>query len=442
VAVALLAQIVLAGPARGQTEPSWPQRFQVLPGEAAGFGFAVNQVGAISVEVTTQGSAARVTLSGPITQPIQQVGSGTLRLNYNATAADVQKSSIWVVRIVEANPGPVTPIGALRAVISGTVTVQHPAANVQIAAAELQRTKAAALQRAQSQPKSRLPDVLTATKTAYAQQIASRQATQKQQLLAAITRKPVAVTGSQIRPKIAPAGAPNAPSVRTSGSGDQTGGTSSSTPAPPAAPQITSLSIKQGQPHDAVLITGSGFGANQGQVHFIINPQMDKTAAVDYWSDTQILTYVPDTSGIRAFPAGQVYLQTTGGQKSALNPFQFNPTLDFDQILPSGDDMRIDQTDLSASGGAYLHWGAADLLWHSSDDIFYPTTVLKNGWLVDTALVIVAREFSWNSNAYAAESRAGTPSLYLKVHWWTDPFGAVQYMPILRIKGPLGVPYR
>jgi hypothetical protein len=456
-ALALLAQIVLAGPARGQTEPSWPQRFQVLSGEAAAFGFAVGQAGAISVEVTTQGSAARVTLSGPIAQPIQQTGSGTVRLSYNVTAADIQKSSIWVVRVAEANPGPVAPIAAPRAVILGTVTVQHPAANMQLATAELQRMKAAVVQRVQSRPPARLPDVSAAMKAAYARQIASQQATQKQQLLAAINRKPVALAGTPNRPTIAPKIAPNAPSVRTSGSGDPPGGApsgaaSSSGSAPPA-PQITSLSIKQGQPRDAVLITGSGFGANQGQVHFIINPQMDKTAPVDYWSDTQILTYVPDTSGVRAFPAGQVYLQTTGGQKSALNPFQFNPTLDFAQIQPvwNEPDVRLDQTDLMNSQSfAFTHSGGGDPWWHSSDDVFYPTTVLKNGWVVDSALVTIVDQSTglWigsgrdHSNAYAAEYRAGTPALYLKVHWWTDPWSTLQYTPILRIKGPLGVPYR
>jgi len=455
VALALVGQIVLAAPARGQTEPSWPQRFQVLPGEAAGFGFAVNQAGAISVEVTAQGSAARVTLSGPIAQPIQQVGSGTLRLNYNATAADIQKGSIWVVRVAEANPGPVLPNGVPRAVISGTVTVQHPAANMQLAAAELQRSKTVALQRAQSPLQSRVPDLLTATKAAYARQIASQQATQKQQLLAVINRKPVAVAGSPNRPTMAPAGAPNAPQVRTSGAGDAAGGAAGGGPpsgasnsAPAPAPQISSLSIKQGQPRDAVLITGSGFGANQGQVHFIINPQMDKSASVDYWSDTQILTYVPDASGIRGFPAGQLYLQTAGGQKTALNPFQFNPTLDFAQIQPAWNepDMQLDHRGLTNE--QYIPFEhSADYLWLSSDDIFYPTTILKNGWVVDSAWVVIQFQstgliIGGNSNAYAADYRAATPALYLKVHWWTDPVSTIRYTPILRIKGPVGMPYR
>src|SRR5262249_37520340 len=148
--------------------------------------------------------------------------------------------------------------------------------------------------------------------------------------------------------------------------------------------------------------------------------------SADYWSDTKIMTYVPDASGIGAFSAGQLYLKTAGGREGDLVPFQFNPTLDFDQILPTGDDMQIDPTDLSANGGAYMHWGIDDLIWHSSDDIFYPTTVLKNGWVVDSALVFVEHRTGCSSNAYAAESRAGTSSLYLKVHWWTDPFTCVQ----------------
>src|SRR5262249_38309642 len=157
------------------------------------------------------------------------------------------------------------------------------------------------------------------------------------------------------------------------------------------------------------------------------------TATVDYWSDTQIMTSVPDVSGVVAFPAGQMYLQTAGGQKSALNAFAFNPKLDFAQIQPAWNepDVRLDQTNLEADQyQAFYHMGGGDPWWHSSDDIFYPTTVLKNGWVVDTAMVIIKDRSTglWiggaadHSNAYAAESRVGTPALYLKVHWWTDPW--------------------
>src|SRR5206468_8227593 len=93
----------------------------------------------------------------------------------------------------------------------------------------------------------------------------------------------------------------------------------------------------------------------------------------------------------------------------------------------------------------FAHSSSGDFLWHSSDDVFYLTTVLKNGWVVDSAYVLVpyrSSEYGGSSNAYAAESRMGTPSLYIKVHWFTDPFTSVQYVPILRIKGPLGVPYQ
>jgi hypothetical protein len=451
-ATALLI-VLAAGPARGQAEPSWPQQFQVLPGEAAGFGFVVTQAGAINVQVTTQGAMAKVTLSGPIAQPIQQTGTGSLRLTYIATAADVQKSSIWVVRIAEANPAPLSFNKTQRAVMSGTLTVQHPSGNAQIALAEIQRLKATSVQRAKSPTPVRLPDVVTSRKTAYATLVARQQAAQKQQLLAMIDRRPVSLAAIARPPVSKTSGAaPNAPSVRTAGSGDPSGGKGdaggappSSTPPTPALPQVASLSVKQGQPKDAVLITGSGFGTTQGQVHFIINPQMDKSAPVDYWSDTQILTYVPDTSGVRAFAAGQVYVQAAGGQKSGISPFQFNPTLDYAQIQPAWNepDKKLDPADLwNDANIAFWHMGAGDLLWHSGDDLFYLTTTLKNGWVVDSVTVLLPETFGLGSNAYNADARVGTSSLYLKIHWWTDPLSSVQYAPIVSIKGPLGLPYR
>lgn len=438
--VLMIAPVLMGTSANAQTEPAWPQQFQVLQGESASFGFAVNQAGVIGVQVATQGAMAKVTLSGPAPQPIQQVGSGAVRLTYKVTPDEVQKSSIWVVRITEANPVPLPLNQSPRPVISGRVAVEHPPANPQLAAAEIQRLKAATAQRMQSQAQRRPADTVAPKRAGYASQVAAQQAAQKQQLVA-IMRRAVPLRANQ-----AGSGAPapgigrTAPSVRTTSSGgDQTAGSGAA--PPPAAPQITYLSTNHGQPKDPILITGSGFGSTQGQVHFIINPGVDKIAPVDYWSDTQIMAYVPDVSGISGF-SGQMYIQQTGGQKSALAGFQFNPTLDFAELRPTinGPDQRVDQTDLDIYE-SYAHTGAGDLFGHKADDLFYLTTTLKNGWVVDSVNVAVTFIYG-NANAYTTEARVGTSSPYLKVHWWTDAFSSVYYTPVVTIRGPLGLPYR
>jgi len=47
-----------------------------------------------------------------------------------------------------------------------------------------------------------------------------------------------------------------------------------------------------------------------------------------------------------------------------------------------------------------------------------------------------------NANASVSDSRIGTNSPYVKVHWWMDTFSSVDYNVSVNIKGPTGVPYQ
>ncbi len=140
VAAAFLA---LASAARAQApkEPSWPQQFQVLQGENASFGFVVSQPGPISVSVNVQGAPVSVELSGPIAQPMRKSGTGSINITIAATAADVQKSAIWLVRISPVNLAQPAPNHAPQAVASGTITVQHPPGKMSIAQAPTQHRR-------------------------------------------------------------------------------------------------------------------------------------------------------------------------------------------------------------------------------------------------------------------------------------------------------------
>jgi hypothetical protein len=433
-----------------QSEPAWPQSFQlVTDGTPYSVGFAVTQPGPVTVQVTSQGAPVKVSVIGPATQPNPQVGTGAMHIDINASAADVQKSSLWIVRVEPAAIVPVTPFQSRQVIASGTVTVQHAPTNVQSAQMELQRMQTASMQRMPAAA-AQATSVVAAKKSSYASLVANQQVAQKQRLLALI-KKPVALAAGQTRQlpttgvkQQTPASSQSADTGTGSGSGVTTlGGGSSGSIGSIAPPTITSLSANQGQPNDPILITGSGFGANKGQVHFIIHQGMDRVASVvDSWSDTQILTYVPDATAISAFP-GQMYVQNAAGQKSVLTSFQFNPTLDYAVLEPNWKqtDVNVDLTDVVTSIiGAPWRNGSTDFFGHKGDDGFYLTKQLKNGWVVDSVNFAITSK-GGNSNANLEASRIGTSSPFVQVHWWMDPFSSIAYIVQITIKGPTGTSY-
>lgn len=105
--------------------PKFPKKFDVQGPESDSFGFAVTKPGPIAVEVQAQGAPIVVTLQSPGGQPITQRGPGLLRLFYNVTPQDVQRSVFWQVQVrAWCEEDCLTPGRRPRA--AGTVMVQHP----------------------------------------------------------------------------------------------------------------------------------------------------------------------------------------------------------------------------------------------------------------------------------------------------------------------------
>ncbi len=106
--------------------PKFPKKFEVQGPESDSFGFAVTQPGPIAVEVQAQGAPVVVTLQSlGGGQPITQRGSGLLRLFYNATAQDVQRSVFWQVQVRAWCEDDCLTAGK-RPQAAGVVRVQHP----------------------------------------------------------------------------------------------------------------------------------------------------------------------------------------------------------------------------------------------------------------------------------------------------------------------------
>jgi len=475
--------------AQTPNELSWPQKFDVVAGEPSSFAFVASQPGPISVTVQSQGAPITVSLSGPLTQPVEKSGTGTVKLDYAATVNDVGRGSLWHVQIraqnTPANVSPVpqpvitqnqprTPVTArLPVVASGTVSVMHPLGDLAKAKTELAARVSTIPKVAQAGTTGQ--QLLDQRKAQYLQAVAAAQASQQQQVAKLFPTR-TTVSSSVLQTQRVAATRPAAGVI---------GGSTEPTP-PPTPPSfgISSLSAAHGQPGDSIVITGSAFGENicAIQAHFVVNPGMD---LIDYLSyngyyacddgvpiGNQLTVKVPAFSGVTAYD-GQVYL-TLNGQKSASLPFHFEPTLDFVQLAPpcNAPDAKIANVNFQCPFWEPPDWDnvitihdgigidpplTGDFLGHKGEDLFYPSMTLKNGWVVDSVSILSnanpstigsvttccnASYVGNGSNAYVLISTVGSPSPFVDVHWWTDAFSRVQYQLYVTIKGPLGVPYQ
>ena len=454
---ALYAEAVSA---QSISEPNWPQSFVAATDKPAGVVFVVTQPGPISVSVQSA-APILVTLFGPLPKPVQQQGAGNLQLEYVATAADVQRSYLWTVQISSSAPQPV----------QGMISVSHPPANMSLASMQIQLAqKRYAQHHASDAARQAVANQAIAAqeqaKQQAQQQLASAQALKTQQLLKSLGAPAVQSRG--ISTPIAAVGTPTTlrPSI--------TGPIPPPPPPPPPPPTISSLSVSEGQPGDPVLIGGSSLGFS-GQVHFLVNPGMDLVAPVDYWSNTQILAHVPKASGILRY-VGSVYVSTPYKtvlmvqpvfQPSPPQQFIFDPLIDSQIISVSA----LDKNVANPNGGCTEPWvcgsgwnaslcsvpipgcSANHYSWIGSFtgyDEWYLVTTLQNGWLVDSASLLLDcwdSQASGPGNASIVTSRPGTPSLYTKVQWSETTQmsqGGLQtqdacYGLFIKIKGPLGV---
>ena len=212
----------------------------------------------------------------------------------------------------------------------------------------------------------------------------------------------------------------------------------------PTVPTILSFDPVAAEPRDPLLITGSGF--SNPEVHMIIKPGQDLVVPIDYSSDTTILTRVPDVDGIPAACDAHVYVKC-GTLQSALQTFRFIPetvvqTLDASEFQKKygGDYYFANHEDDDTQGWIYGLHVSGLFTGHKDDDQYFPTARLKNGWVVDAISHTIG---GWGGHGGRIEdSRVGTDSPYIKVHWWVDaPYNEIVYNVWIHIRGPKGVPY-
>jgi hypothetical protein len=516
--------------AQGLNEPSWPQNFQVLQGEPTSFGFVASQPGPISVRVQSGGVPVIVTLSGPLAQPVERPpGTGVLSLDYNVTANDTARGSIWLVQIraygtpmssaskmqptvtiVDASTPRLPAAQLLKPVAWGTIAVRHPPGDLNRARAELAARRRPPLQVAQANTLAQ--QVLQQRQAQYQQAVAAAQAAQTQQLanqysgLAKVIASPPQGAAKVLAP--ATQGAARAIASPTQGAAKVIASTAtqlasvpkvagpttpvqgqigpqSIKPAPtPWPPVISSLSVNHGQPRAPVVVHGSGlcpyvpgswFGCG-AEVHFVMSAANDLVICTGPHDDPFLdsdgknaawFCHVPDASGVGVLGVdAQIYvkaLATDGAGNTFIDgagnvtwmnstpvPFHFDPGLAFAQLIPTctGPDTQVNANDLDCSVPSRIaHFGWNDIWGHKAEDRFYLTTALKNGWIVDSVAVVLqpCDDVIYSCNgvgAYVVDSRVGTNSPYVDVHWWMDAFKGLGYQVVVNVKGPVGVPYQ
>jgi len=341
--------------ARAQAqEPTWPQQFQILAGESTTFGFVVTQPGTITVNVNFQGAPLVVSLSGPLAQPLQQQGSGALQLQYQATAADVQRSYFWQVRMAPANTAAPAPYQLPQVLASGAISVQHPAANMTLAASAIaQKTQAqqsamtAAAAKVKATPIAAAPAPPPSTfgtgirtvsslrgpsATTPAVPPATLQTLQQKVLGQQAPLPRTAVNGAVI-----PAGTHATP-VPQSGVAYLTPG-KGLTITPLNNPGTVSLAppvINPGQSYTNVVmmpasngtfpdwfIYGSNFGSQPGQLHFVF-PGNNIVVPTYQWTSQSVAFQLPELLFDQATSV-QVYLVNSQGRSSNAVTYQYAP---------------------------------------------------------------------------------------------------------------------
>jgi len=255
-----------------------------------------------------------------------------------------------------------------------------------------------------------------------------------------------------------------------------TSSTNTTTPPSPPTFSISSLSVSSGRPGDSLVINGAGFGTNicAMQAHFAVNSGLDIAVPLHYNSyyacDNgapvgSITVPVPTFSGVQQSD-GQIYL-VRGSEKTGSLPFHFNPAIETAQLVPqcNDPDTKVTNSNFQCPFFDWPQWdywitvhnGAGtgdpltgDVLGHKAEDEFYVSTILKNGWVVDSVEIKCATANRscvdpsggnhWGASVM--NSHVGTSSPFVDVHWWTDAYARVEYQIYVNIKGPLGLPYK
>ena len=478
------------GASVGYQLPTWPQKFKVQGPEVQSFGFPVTQPGPITVEVQAQGAPLSVSLQSSGGQPITRPATGALRMNYNVTPQDVERSLFWTVQIRLAQLRPPQQGG----LATGTVNVQHPPVNHQQVQAALathqqavqqqQTQRQTEAQQADAQATAQIEQAVQQRKAQFEQQAVARRAALFAQIEPQLSRLRSQADGTvrsrglegedasasstheetmsaEASDEIATRGGLRAQVEHKSfqlppySSSQQASTAAGSAPHPQQVtpnPVISSLSLSQGRPGDPLFINGSNFGTRGGEVRFVMGPGMDLPAPAGViWTNNEIFATIPDTPGLLGF-SGTIYIKRVGeAATSNLAPFRFEPILvtrDYRMPALIADyryEFPIDFPDVTRHFARLINGNIFSGLTGTNE--YFPNTTLKNGWVLDEVYYTQPGSLSCLYGcSYLLEKQIGSSRPYFSVRYWVyaaDLSGAkfTSYLiDRITLRGPKGVP--
>ena len=194
---------------------------------------------------------------------------------------------------------------------------------------------------------------------------------------------------------------------------------------------------------------GAGGGSpSGGAVYLIDEVGKEHLLSVSYWTNTHIVARTPPLTGFVNPKSCKIYVKNNVG-KSDPKPLALTPSFVATFMLlgdiVARNDYRFQQRD-AGDRFAVVPTPAAGILvsgfhragmfeGHKDDDEYFLNRKLQNGWVVDSI------NFS-SGDARVEDSRVGTDSPYVKVHWWCDaPWQTVSYTVMILVKGPKGTMY-
>ena len=462
----LAVGLSLATGAHAQTAanplPTFPQSFTLNSPVPAGFPLAVTQPGPVVVDVDSAGAPVTVTLQTAGLQPLQRQGAGHIELAYNVTAADVQRSKLWVLTVALVPPPPLAPAPTA----NGTIQVHQPPADVAAALAEANAI--ASRPKTHTGPsaddRARLEAARAAAQAQYDQRVRQLQAQREalnqplvNQLRAASSNKPTTLTTRSLPalPAVPVVGTPRQTTAPPPISTVPVTPVALAPPPPQPAPVITALqssvnaALTQAGPLDQIVIVGKNFGSVQGDIVFQLGSSTFATTSLPgCWTDTLIVVQVPDISGFSQGNAGVwVQLNPAGSNVAA---FTFTPALEYRHIYWTNDrslapGAQVSYLPATGMGDVYhSNTSFGSMGGHAGNDNFFFNTPLNAGWAPQGISFVVYGTGmpAGPGGVYLQQSgmSANPPALRFNARWYYNAFQDIDYGFDVMIAGPRGTP--
>jgi len=225
-----------------------------------------------------------------------------------------------------------------------------------------------------------------------------------------------------------------------------TAGTQGSPPPPPPKYWATA-SPAQGNSHTRITLTHS-LGFPERRVN--LNPPpgfgWPGFAYVSNWTATSAVVQLRYMPGVPQYSGTiDVELELNGTNVIHI-PFTWVPQLETKEmtlLYTFLDQSTFPNSDTHLTGpGAQQNYNQVTyefngLFGGKGDDEIFRNVHLSPGWSVVSARV-EAQATSGHANATLVDSRPGSNSPYVKVHWWADPFSSLRYFVYVTVKGPEG----